>query len=1334
MGFFVRPRRCVISAEGLGRVVQVAAGVEANLWGLVLANGTAGYGRDGGCVFAEEGATLLLDGTVLRACEADGGRGGGVFASAGVVVRATDTRVEDAMAAYGGALYLDQGAEARLTKVHGETRLAENYDVHAECEMVGNTAEFTGGAVFSSSAAYVSVAGCSVLRNEAAEGGALMLDAAAAFVYQSRLEDNVATVGAGGAIFTRGETIVQLRKGNVMHSNSAATYGGAVFGCGSCSVDTEGTVMTSNVAGVAGGAMYAEVGCIPSWQDQDGLCERVSGCSRYDCLIADNEAPTGGGLYIGGNLTHNVRIARCTLANNTASAGSGGGMWIGSGANISVEDSQIVSNTAAGGNGGGVYLDEGGSLLLAPDPDPPAHSTLDNSRGQLTQPLLVEAGLAMTLDSSYGAGEVYDARGGGVLGSLLQHYAADQGFSTTIRNNSAAGGYGGGVHVAGGSLVALHARFQANYAHAGGGGLSLDGGAGGEDDGVAALWGCNFVDNSVFMRGAGVHAAPGSLLISRHTNFTNNTANLYGGGLYTEAAAGFPGADIAGGFFLSNFANSGGAVAAAGGMAHIYLVTMTGNMVDAYGGGVFLLPGGELVLNSSTLTHDTAPNDATKGGSFGSGGWSMDGGMLYRFNQSAEPGLGGNVQGSPGAVRFCGPCEGEKYATATCTYMADAPCVACTPCPASDYYVHTPCGTPTMFDDAVCRQCLPLCPDGSVAYAPCRMGTLGLGGNDLICGTPPRNYAGEQVEPLKPAWGHMEVRAGEDSAGVDYAEPPLLTIIRPRSGPVSGGTLVTIEGANFERRPNLRCRFGSANELDVVKATWVSPGRVLVHSPPRDYPITALVSCSNDGTTWSNPPLSSVQGGGSFAIFTFVHAVPAGIFTLDNTTGPFEGSTVVSIDVAPPASGDKNYWVTPALELWDTEEGEAAPAAVGIPTARFQPGDLLSCMFDRVKVKARWRTYQKIECVTPHYSLPIALTGDFAVTVNVSVSNNAMDYVKAGEFTYRSAIPNVQNVYTVQDVGFWKARGHFDGNTEVWINGTGFLPSEHLRARFFKRAATGSGKPDEYKYLRCSYDSPEQIRCVTPPWFPESMQPSRSGSTEPCFKVKLDVSNNGATQWSMTNPEAFLYGDIYVSLSGSDLWGDGTPKLPYRSITRSMKAATSNPRSYWLWQAPAGDTGRLATGREVRGPSAQGAGRYINRDTIRLMDGMYRNIMGFSGLEQNLMLMPYGKYIDLRPVNPGMAYIDCQDNTYADWIQDNFDDDPNSPSAEVNGMIRLIGVGVVRCGAMQILDHLDSKNRPEWYVEGLDNTNATWEGDFLDEVGGLEGWMSQGGSESWDMI
>ena len=29
---------------------------------------------------------------------------------------------------------------------------------------------------------------------------------------------------------------------------------------------------------------------------------------------------------------------------------------------------------------------------------------------------------------------------------------------------------------------------------------------------------------------------------------------------------------------------------------------------------------------------------------------------------------------------------------------------------------------------------------------------------------------------------------------------------------------------------------------------------------------------------------------------------------------------------------------------------------------------------------------------------------------------------------------------------------------------------------------------------------------------------------------------------------------------------------------------------------------------------------------------------------------------------------------------------------------------------------------------------ATWEGDFLDEVGGLEGWMSQGGSESWDLI
>lgn len=135
----------------------------------------------------------------------------------------------------------------------------------------------------------------------------------------------------------------------------------------------------------------------------------------------------------------------------------------------------------------------------------------------------------------------------------------------------------------------------------------------------------------------------------------------------------------------------------------------------------------------------------------------------------------------------------------------------------------------------------------------------------------------------------------------------------------------------------------------------------------------------------------------------------------------------------------------------------------------------------------------------------------------------------------------------------------------------------------------------------------------------------------------------------------------------------------------------------------------LSTGREVRGVGRGGAGRYINRDVIRLTDGMYRNGLGFDGLEQNLMLSPHGKFIDIKPVNPGMAYIDCEDDASDDWTLGELNDDPNAPAGETNGIITLTGVGVVRCRPMNILEHLDSHSRPSWYVEDDDASdyNAT---------------------------
>ena len=1314
MGFFLEDDRCVVDAGSLSRVIEVAEGVTLSLWGIVLANGNASdadngvHAGDGGCVLASAASIVLMDGVLVTHCDASDGRGGAVFAAGGAVLRAVDTTFAHAQSTFGGAVYLDGDAEARLARADGDRRIDAAY-VHIEtlCVVANNTASDTGGAILAVGAAYVSIAGCDVTGNLASEGGAFMLDTAAAFVYRSVLANNTATQGAGGAIFTGGDTILQLRKGNSVINNTAETYGGGIFGCGTCAVDVEGTLFESNSAGIAGGGVYAASGCAPSLMDQDGLCDDSTGCTRYECRLSGNEAPAGGGLYVSGSLAHSARIARCTFSHNNATVTDGGAIWIGQGANVSFLDGRIEGN-AATGHGGGVFLDgSDSSLLLSPDPDPPRESTLGNSQAELTMHELVDVGLAHQPDESYGAPEVYDASNGGILGPLLRGYSELE-LATRVYNNSA-GGFGGGLRVGGGSLVALSTRFEGNYARSGGGGVHLAADTSDSLPSVAALWGCNFVSNRASLNGGGVHASSDSRLVSIHTNFSANEANVYGGALYSEAAHMYPSVDARFGFVLGNTANSGAGIAVAGGASHIFRVTITGNQADSYGGGVLAMPFASITLNSSTMVHEDAPNSASDSGTSGDGGWAMAGGVIFRFNQSSSPGHGGNIDGVE-TVRFCGPCAPGQFATGACTATEDAPCGPCAPCVDEDHFISRACGVPTMFDDTLCVPCSAACPAGAVIYAPCRRGSLVLAGQDLECGPQPLRAEGSQADPLPPYGGHAEVLSAANTVRppdtLDSAAPPTINFIHPRSGPVEGGTLITIDGANFQRRLHIRCRFGSANELDEVRATRVSGQRVVLFTPARDYPTTALVSCSNDGTTWSNPPVSSVQGGGSFTVFTFVHAVPAGIFHLDNTTGPFEGTTVVSISVEPPAYGNKTDWVDPELRQWEWENGtEAQPAPVGIPLARFQPSERLLCMFGDNVVRAKWRTYQKIECTAPAYDRSAQISGTMSSTVDVQVTNNAFHYVKVGEFTYFHGRPTVRNVYTLNDAGSWKARGTFEGNTEMFINGTGFLPSERLTARLVKFVPEGT----EYKYMRCSYDSAEQIRCITPPWAPKSIEPMFSGAFDPCFKVGVDVSNNGETMWSLPSEERFLYGDIYVSLSGSDLWGDGTPKLPYRTISRAIMAANSNPRAHWVLRSRSGDTGTLSTGREVRGVGRGGAGRYINRDVIRLTDGMYRNGLGFDGLEQNLMLSPHGKFIDIKPVNPGMAYIDCEDDASDDWTLGELNDDPNAPAGETNGIITLTGVGVVRCRPMNILEHLDSHSRPSWYVEDDDASdyNAT---------------------------
>ena len=311
--------------------------------------------------------------------------------------------------------------------------------------------------------------------------------------------------------------------------------------------------------------------------------------------------------------------------------------------------------------------------------------------------------------------------------------------------------------------------------------------------------------------------------------------------------------------------------------------------------------------------------------------------------------------------------------------------------------------------------------------------------------------------------------------------------------------------------------------------------------------------------------------------------------------------------------------------------------------------------------------------------ITLALTPAISVHSNHRTLTDGVEFSQDGAvFTYDRGVPTILQVYTVQEAGYSKARGPWRGNTEVHITGTHLFPSEHLKARFVAETETES---ETREATHCFFDTPECIRCISPLWYPIGGTSTRNlgGNILPCFVTSVDVSNDGGAQWSLAHSDKFLYCPVYVSTYGSNAVGQGTPRLPFRDISRAIMATLSEPRAYFLRKGKDA-SGAERTGRQQRGVEIRGQGLidYINFDQILLMDGVYRNGVGKLGIEQNLNLSPGGRIIEIIAQHPGYAYIDCNGGNI-DATRPFDIDDVNQPDAEQHGSLTFKDVGTVRC-------------------------------------------------------
>ena len=130
------------------------------------------------------------------------------------------------------------------------------------------------------------------------------------------------------------------------------------------------------------------------------------------------------------------------------------------------------------------------------------------------------------------------------------------------------------------------------------------------------------------------------------------------------------------------------------------------------------------------------------------------------------------------------------------------------------------------------------------------------------------------------------VATGNDAAGIAVRPPPTVQSVSPASGPMSGGTPITITGSGFVSGATVEIGQGSGASASAIPAT-----NVTVVSPTE---ITATTGAAVKGGSWNVFVLDS--GGTTFAnphdMFTYTRPKVTG---LNPATGPVTGGTSVTI-------------------------------------------------------------------------------------------------------------------------------------------------------------------------------------------------------------------------------------------------------------------------------------------------------------------------------------------------------------------------------------------------------------------------------------------------------
>ncbi|MDR3426029.1 IPT/TIG domain-containing protein, partial [Silvimonas sp.] len=292
------------------------------------------------------------------------------------------------------------------------------------------------------------------------------------------------------------------------------------------------------------------------------------------------------------------------------------------------------------------------------------------------------------------------------------------------------------------------------------------------------------------------------------------------------------------------------------------------------------------------------------------------------------------------------------------------------------------------------------------------------------------------------------------------ASSPSLISISPNSGPMSGGTLVTLTGTDFTPTTTLTIGGIAATSVTVVNATTltaVTPAyvsgslvsNVVVNNGVGSATLTGgytyvAVMPSISGVT---PNTGPVAGGTSITIsgtgFTpttsvTVDGIPATSITINSATsltaitpayvsGPLAANVVVSNEIggATLAGGFTYQASSPTLISITPNQGSmAGGSSVTVVGTNFTPTTTLTIG----GVAAMNVTV--VNATTLTATTPAYVSG--ALVKDVVVTNTAGSATLTGGFTYTAVAPTL--------TGLSPTTGPVSGNTTITLSGSGFIP------------------------------------------------------------------------------------------------------------------------------------------------------------------------------------------------------------------------------------------------------------------------------------------------------